>query len=278
LLFIAFPKKDKTLKIDITSLRGFFSLSLPKNTLFFFKKKNPQLHELIPTDFVDIHSHLIPGIDDGSTSLADSVGMMTSLREIGFSQFILTPHIFQNVWNNTPELIQRVEAQLKMTLQKNEQLFEIKAAAEYMLDNSISTRLENEKLLTLKDNMVLVEMSYLNPPIQLFDLLYEIQIAGYSPILAHPERYLFYHSQIDQYEKLKNAGCYFQLNLLSAVGYYGLGVTKTADTLLKKGFIDFVGSDVHHVKHVEAFQLEIIVKEMTPLKEAIQQNQLFRFL
>jgi tyrosine-protein phosphatase YwqE len=251
---------------------------LPKNTLFFFKKKNPQLHELIPTDFVDIHSHLIPGIDDGSKSVADSLSMMTSLCEIGFSQFITTPHIFQNVWNNTPELIQREEAQLKITLQNNEQLFEIKAAAEYMLDNSISTRLESEKLLTLKDNMVLVEMSYLNPPIQLFDLLYEIQIAGYSPVIAHPERYLFYHNNMEIYAKLKKAGCLFQLNLLSAVGYYGLGVTKAADTLLKKGFIDFVGSDVHHVKHVEAFQREIIVKEMTSLKEAIQQNQLFRFL
>lgn len=246
--------------------------------MFFFKKKNPRLQELIPNDFVDIHSHLIPGIDDGSKSTEDSLSMMNSLRDMGFSQFITTPHIFQTVWNNTPTIIQREEEKLKTVLLKEEKPFQIKAAAEYMLDMSISTRLESEKLLTLKDNIVLVEMSYLNPPIQLFDLIYEIQIAGYKPVLAHPERYLFYHSSLEQYEKLKNAGCYFQLNLLSAVGYYGLGVTKTADNLLKKGWIDFVGSDVHHQKHIEAFNKEIILKEMTPLKEAIQQNQLFRFL
>jgi protein-tyrosine phosphatase len=244
--------------------------------LFFFKKKNPRLQELIPNDFVDIHSHLIPGIDDGSKSTEDSLSMMNSLRDMGFTQFITTPHIFQTVWNNTPTIIQREEEKLKTVLLKEEKPFQIKAAAEYMLDISISARLESEKLLTLKDNIVLVEMSYLNPPIQLFDLIYEIQIAGYKPVLAHPERYLFYHSSLEQYEKLKNAGCYFQLNLLSAVGYYGIGVTKTADTLLKKGLIDFVGSDVHHSKHIEAFQREVILKEMAPLKEAIQQNKLFR--
>lgn len=246
--------------------------------MFFFKKKNPQLHELIHNDFVDIHSHLLPGIDDGSKSSEDSLTMMNSLHNIGFSQFITTPHIFQTVWNNTPTIIQREEEKLKNVLLKEEQPFPIKAAAEYMLDTSIATRLESEKLLTLKDNIVLVEMSYLNPPIQLFELLYEIQIAGYVPVLAHPERYLFYHSRFDQYEKLKNAGCYFQLNLLSTVGYYGLGVAKAADNLLKKGLIDFVGSDVHHIKHIEAFKREITIKEIAPLKEAIQQNQLFRFL
>ena len=246
--------------------------------MFFFKKKNPPLHELIPNDFVDIHSHLIPGIDDGSKSVADSLQMMEGLHEIGFSQFITTPHIFQTVWNNTLEIIKREEENLQKVLQTEEQNFPLKAAAEYMLDISISTRLENEKLLTLKDNMVLVEMSYLNPPIQLFDLLYEIQIAGYIPVLAHPERYLYYHARLDLYEKLKNAGCYFQLNLLSTVGYYGLGVAKAAEILLKKGLIDFVGSDVHHIKHIEAFKREITIKEIAPLKEAIQQNQLFRFL
>lgn len=246
--------------------------------MFFFKKKYTRLHELIPSEFVDIHSHLIPGIDDGSKKAEDSLNMMKSLQKIGFSQFISTPHIFQSVWNNTPEIIQREEENLKLFLKVNQNPIPLKAAAEYMLDASLTYRLETEKLLTLKDNMVLIEMSYLNPPIQLFDLVYEIQIAGYTPILAHPERYLFYHDHIHQYEKLKNAGCFFQLNLLSTVGYYGLGVAKTADLLLKKGLIDFVGSDVHHMNHIEAFDRKVVVKEMAPLKEAIQQNQLFRFL
>jgi tyrosine-protein phosphatase YwqE len=227
---------------------------------------------------VDIHSHLIPGIDDGSKSLENTLGMIESLKSLGFEQFITTPHIIQNVWNNNRETIQQGEITVMESLSIKNNEIPFKAAAEYMLDTSFSELLQKEKLLTLKENYVLVEMSYLNPPMQLVDLIYEIQLAGYIPVLAHPERYLFYHNNTSEYEKLKKMGCLFQLNLLSAVGYYGVGVAKTADNLLKKGMIDFVGSDVHHQKHIDAFSGKIVIKEMTPLKEAIHNNQLFRFL
>jgi tyrosine-protein phosphatase YwqE len=246
--------------------------------LIFFSKKKTKLNELIPDNFVDIHSHLIPGIDDGSKSMENTSEMMESLKSLGFEQFITTPHIIQNVWNNNQETIQKGEIAVMESLSSKNNEIPFKAAAEYMLDTSFSELLQKEKLLTLKENYVLVEMSYLNPPMQLVDLIYETQLAGYIPILAHPERYLFYHNNMSEYEKIKKAGCLFQMNLLSAVGYYGEGVAKTADNLLKKGMIDFVGSDVHHQKHVEAFSGKIIIKEMTPLKEAIHNNQLFRFL
>jgi len=246
--------------------------------LIFFSKKKPKLKELIPDNFVDIHSHLIPGIDDGSKSMESTLGMIGSLKALGFGQFITTPHIIQNVWNNNRKTIQQGEIAVIESLSSNNQEIPFKAAAEYMLDTSFSELLQKEKLLTLKDNYVLVEMSYLNPPMQLVDLIYETQLAGYTPVLAHPERYLFYHNNTSEYEKLKKAGCLFQMNLLSSVGYYGEGVAKTADNLLKKGMIDFVGSDVHHQKHLDAFSGNIIIKEIAPLKEAIQNNQLFRFL
>lgn len=226
---------------------------------------------------MDIHSHLIPGIDDGSKNLENTSELIDGLKSLGFNQFITTPHIIQNVWNNNREIIQLGEMAVIQSLSSNNKKIPFKAAAEYMLDTSFAELLQKEKLLTLKDNYVLVEMSYLNPPIQLVDLIYETQLAGYIPVLAHPERYLFYHNNTNEYEKLKKAGCLFQMNLLSSVGYYGEGVAKTADHLLKKGMIDFVGSDVHHQKHIASFNGTIILKEMAPLKEAILNNQLFRF-
>lgn len=243
--------------------------------MFTFFSKKTYLSDLIPSNFVDIHSHLIPGIDDGAKTIEDSLVLINELNKIGFSQFITTPHVMPPVWKNNTSIIQKGEKAVQLALDKNNLPF--KAAAEYMLDHQFLEILKNDKLLTLKDNYLLVEMSYLNPPINIQEILYDIQIAGYTPILAHPERYLFLHQNFDFYTTLKKTGCLFQLNLLSVVGYYGLPVLKTAEKLLKQKMIDFVGSDLHHYKHLAAFSQKVEIKEMAPLKEAIQQNQLFRF-
>lgn len=243
--------------------------------MFTFLSKKTYLTDLIPSNYIDIHSHLIPGIDDGAKTIEDSLGLINELNKIGFSQLITTPHVMPPVWKNNTSIIQKGEKEVQVALDKNNLPF--KAAAEYMLDHQFLDILKNEQLLTLKDNYLLVEMSYLNPPINIQEIVYEIQIAGYTPILAHPERYLFLHQNFDFYTKLKKSGCLFQLNLLSVVGYYGVPVLKTAEKLLKQKMIDFVGSDLHHYKHLAAFSQKVGIKEMAPLKEAIQQNQLFRF-
>lgn len=244
--------------------------------IFFTKKKSP-LKDLIPDNFVDIHSHLIPGIDDGAKTAEEAIKLITELEKIGFKEFITTPHILPFVWNNTKEIIEDGEITLVEALQAADCNIKIKAAAEYMLDNSLFENSKKQRLLTLKDNYLLIEMSYLNPPIQLTEFIYSLQVEGYTPILAHPERYLFYHNDFESYKKLKKTGCLFQLNLLSTVGYYGGHVAEVSDKLLKNGFIDFVGSDVHHKNHVDAFNGKIVIKEMAPLEEAIKNNQLFRF-
>jgi tyrosine-protein phosphatase YwqE len=136
--------------------------------------------------------------------------------------------------------------------------------------------LQTEPLLTIKDNIVLIEMSYMNPPLALKDIIFEIQLKGYQPLLAHPERYLFYHQNTKMYDKLKDLDVKFQLNLLSTVGYYGDKVATAADFLLKENLIDFVGSDVHHMKHVNAFENKIIIKSEKQLKVAIERNSFFK--
>lgn len=243
--------------------------------MFFFKKNSPFLKDIIPNNYIDIHSHLLPGIDDGAKSITDSLLLINELKKIGFIEFITTPHVIKDVWNNTNLSITSKLNSTNIELEKVG-IPSIKAAAEYMLDSNFVLLFQSEKLLTLKDNYILVEMSYLAPPIQLYDIIFELQVAGYKPVLAHPERYNFYHNSLEDYKKLKKSGCLFQLNLLSSVGYYGSNVASSAEFLLKNGLIDFVGSDVHHMKHVDFFDKKIVLKNPELLKEIFQNNLFFK--
>lgn len=243
--------------------------------MFTLFKSKPVLKDLIPANHVDIHSHLIPGIDDGAKTFEETLKLMKALQGFGTTQFITTPHIIQHVWNNTAEQIKTQEVATNIELEKHQITVPFRAAAEYMLDDHFMQLFQSEQLLTLKKNYVLVEMSYINAPIQLYALLFDLQVAGYIPVLAHPERYLFYQNNFEEYLKLKKAGCLFQLNLLSVVGYYGNEITKISEKLLQKGMYDYVGSDVHHANHIAAFNLKVKLKDLLPLKEVIANNQFF---
>ena len=245
--------------------------------MFSLFKSKPTLKDLIPDNHIDIHSHLLPGIDDGAKTFQDTLRLTKALQAIGVSEFITTPHIIQHVWDNTGDEIQSKKAETILQLEKNEIIVPFRAAAEYLMDDQFVRLFETGQLLTLKDNFVLVEMSYINAPIQLYSILFDLQVAGYIPVLAHPERYLFYQNNFNEYAKLKKAGCLFQLNLLSIVGYYGAGITKTAEQLLQKGMYTYVGSDVHHNNHIKAFDLKVQIKDLAPLSEAIVNNQFFKF-
>lgn len=244
--------------------------------MIFFKKNKTHLKDIIPDNYIDIHSHLLPGIDDGSKDIDDTLYLVNSLKNFGFESFITTPHTFSGFYDNTKEGILHTESKTKKALEENNIHNNFKAASEYLLDDHFIDLCKKGEILTLKDNFVLIEMSYLNAPIHLYDLLFEMQVAGYKPVLAHPERYGFYHKRQDEYKKLKNAGCLFQLNLLSTVGYYGNEVMQAAEFLLKNNLINFVGSDVHHRKHIESFSKKIEIKEVENLKSVVANNQFFK--
>tara|TARA_R110000868_G_scaffold4428_9_gene27883 strand:- start:316 stop:1056 length:741 start_codon:yes stop_codon:yes gene_type:complete len=244
--------------------------------VFFFSKNKPVLKDLIPEGHVDIHSHLLPGIDDGARTFEDTLRLTQALQGFGVTQLITTPHIIEHVWENTQEQILTIKTTTVLELEKNNIRIPFKAAAEYLMDDQFVRLFRSHSLLTLKDNYVLVEMSYINAPIQLYSILFDLQLAGYIPVLAHPERYLFYHNNFNEYVKLKRAGCLFQLNLLSVVGYYGPQITKIAEQLLTKGMYSYVGSDVHHNNHIKAFEQKVKLKDLAPLKEAIANNQFFK--
>ncbi|TDD98794.1 tyrosine-protein phosphatase [Flavobacterium cellulosilyticum] len=244
--------------------------------MFNLFKSKPALKDLIPDNYVDIHSHLLPGIDDGARTFKDTLRLTQALMDLGFSEFITTPHSIQHVWDNSTSDIKKSETSTLLELEKNKITVPFRAASEYMMDDQFVKLFKEGDLLTLKKKHVLVEMSYINPPIQLYTILFDLQVAGYIPVLAHPERYIFYNQNFEHYQKLKNAGCLFQLNLLSVVGYYGEGIANIADKLLQKGMYDFTGSDVHHDKHVASFNEKIKLKDWMPLKEAISNNQYFK--
>lgn len=243
--------------------------------MFSFFKTKPLLKELIPSGFVDIHSHILYGIDDGAKTIDDTRNLIGSMKSLGFSKAITTPHTTPLVWDNSKEEILDKFTETVTALPEETTSIQLGVASEYLMDESFLRRLNEESLLTLKDKYVLVEMSYINPPIQLFDILFELRTQGYEVILAHPERYNFYHSDMAMYKKLKKAGCYFQLNLLSVTGYYGDHVLKAADILLRENLFDFVGSDIHHSRHIESFETKVRVKDLEILEACIAKNQFF---
>lgn len=243
--------------------------------MFSIFKSKPNLKELIPQGYVDIHSHLIYGIDDGAKTIEDSKFIIESMKDLGFSQAIATPHTTPLVWDNTKEGIISQYQQLSSLLASHADSLKLRVASEYLMDESFLQRLNQEELLTLQDNYVLVEMSYINPPIGLMDILYELKSKGYQPVLAHPERYNFYHNNTQMYQRLKKAGCLFQMNLLSTTGYYGSHVLEAANYLLKENMIDFTGSDIHHKRHLDAFGSKVSVKNIKNLEQALSNNSLF---
>ncbi|CAM3586707.1 capsular polysaccharide biosynthesis protein [Flavobacterium saliperosum S13] len=241
-----------------------------------FLKAKPVLKDLIPDEYVDIHSHVLFGIDDGAKTIEDSNFLMQSMLDMRFSKCITTPHTIEHVWDNSRASILEKHREVSAISPDLSEKIGLQVASEYMMNESFVTLFQSEPLLTLKGNYVLVEMSYLNPPIQLYDILFKLQLAGYTPVLAHPERYAFFHHNFPEYKKLKKAGCLFQLNLLSTMGYYGPDVTEAAEKLLKKGMIDFTGSDAHHKTHIEAFSKKIRIKDFLPVTEAMKNNGIFR--
>lgn len=221
-------------------------------SIFKIKRKD------LPTDYsslgIDLHSHLIPGIDDGAPDLGTALDLIKGLHALGYTKLYTTPHVMADLYPNSREVILEGLEKVRQGVTAVGIPVEIHAAAEYFLDDQFEDLLEQEQLLTLPGNQVLIEMSFISQPPNLFHYLFRMQTKGYQPILAHPERYLFLKDDFKQYQRLKEYGCRFQLNLLSLTGYYGKPVKINALKLLKNNMIDYLATDLHHAKHLELLQ------------------------
>lgn len=201
-----------------------------------------------------MHNHVLPGVDDGSPDLECSLKLIHGLRELGFEQSISTPHIMHGVHDNTANTIKEAHSKLKRALSEQGVKLGLQYSAEYMIDDQLDRLIQNDNLCPLPNRHILIEMSYLAESKALFQTIKDLQEKGYQPILAHPERYNYYHQNFKIYKEIKDAGCLFQLNLLSISRYYGEHVKATALTLIKSGMYDLVGTDMHHEKHLHALK------------------------
>jgi tyrosine-protein phosphatase YwqE len=206
---------------------------------------------------VDMHSHLLPGLDDGLKEVEQSVNFIKQLGELGYKKLICTPHILSDLYPNTRETILPKLDLVREAIAKANINVEIDAAAEYMIDHDFAQLISKAKqndLLTINKRFILVEMSYLAPSPNFESTVFELRMMGLTPILAHPERYSYFHRQFEQYERFKELGCKLQVNLLSLSGGYGPDVKKAAEKLFKKEMVDFIGTDMHHERHLAGVQ------------------------
>ena len=214
---------------------------------------------------VDLHSHLVPAIDDGSQSMEESIELIRELKALGYKKLITTPHIMHHRFPNSSKTILAGLEELKAELKAQNIEIELEAAAEYYLDEHFLELLNRRDILTFGENYLLFEMSYAQKPVNLESVVHEIKVAGYRPVLAHPERYHFMHRDFSIYERLKEQGVLFQVNLNSFNGYYSKPVQKVVLEILERGWIDFIGSDTHKAKQLEYLSRNLDSKVMSKI-------------
>lgn len=239
--------------------------------MFSIFKKKIFLIDLIG-GITDFHNHLLPGIDDGAKTTEESLQLIEEFQNIGIQKFVATPHVIGEYYPNTPETIKHAFDKVSRILDGSVSL---NYAAEYMMDQYFIDIIEQKEILTIVKNKVLVEMSYFQPPLNLNEILFKLQNNSFSPILAHPERYTYFHSKnLSKYKDLKSRGCDFQLNILSLSGHYGAGIQKTAFQLIENNMVNFICSDAHKGDHIEKIkEIKISKKHLPEMKIIIENNK-----
>jgi len=219
-------------------------------SLFSRMFSKPEVADVVQQGFVkvDMHSHLLPGIDDGVKDFGESLAVIRNLYDLGYRKVITTPHIMADFYRNTPEEIQALCEELRSKLKEENIDVEVACAAEYYLDDHFEEELKNKNLLYFGDKYVLVETSYLNPANNFFEVMFNIRMAGYQPVLAHPERYVFLHDDFEKYKDIFARDILFALNLASLAGYYSKESKKIAEKLIKEKMVHFLGTDIHNTR------------------------------
>lgn len=229
---------------------------------FFSKKVSADLSFL----GADMHSHLLPALDDGLQTMDDTLAFVRQLHHLGYRKLICTPHIISDIHPNSPGTILPRLHEVQQQIEVHNIPVQIEAAAEYMVDLDFEEWLRAEKpLLTFGDKYILIEMSFIAPSPNIETVIFELCLRGYKPIFAHPERYTYYHDIFDRYQRMIDLGCVLQVNLLSLSGYYGGYVKKIAEKLIKNNMVQFAGTDMHHERHLEALKELVTRKEFYSL-------------
>jgi len=233
--------------------------------LFSKSKKQPQ--ETFDYDFVsvDMHSHVLPGIDDGAQTVEDSVVLIREMMGLGIKKIIATPHIMADYYRNNATTINNALHLLQEHLKAEHIDIKIEAAAEHYFDEFFMQLIDNDELMLINDKYVLFEIAFTSKPPNLIHTIQKITDKGLIPILAHPERYPYLTLQ--EAESVRSWGCRLQMNTISLTGYYGKGVKISAEALVDAGLVDFISSDMHHPRHAQAFKHALQTTYLKKLKD-----------
>lgn len=219
----------------------------------FFSTKHFLIDQL--EGFIDIHNHILPGIDDGAKNVKESIALIKGFGEFGVTDFICTPHIMENYYPNNPTTINNALSLLQNELEINHlNHVTVDVAAEHMIDSGFEKLIDDHTIMPLAKSYLLIEMSFLQPSLNFDTAVNKIKDNGLFPIFAHPERYAYLHNRLNEYKKLKEKGLLFQLNLLSLTGYYGKQTNLTALKLLENGLFDFLATDVHNNRQLHTIK------------------------
>lgn len=241
-------------------------------SLFNFFKSNKKL---MPVDFgilgTDMHSHLIPGIDDGSKSMDETIAMLAKFESLGYKKVITTPHIYNDFYKNTPEIIREGLVEVQKTAKTLGLTIDIEAAAEYHCDENFLEQIKNNNLLTINETYVLIEFPFLNELTNWKEFIFNVQTLGYTPIIAHFERYVYWHGSIEKAKQIRELGGKIQLNINSLSSHYGPDVKLQGEKLIDAQLVDFLGSDCHRIQHLTMMENN---SNLAYLHKVIATNQL----
>ncbi|MBC6990941.1 MULTISPECIES: tyrosine-protein phosphatase [Hymenobacter] len=219
----------------------------------------------LATLVADMHSHLLPGLDDGAETIEQSLDLLRALQSLGFRKLIMTPHIMGDFYKNTPDGIRLALNKLQSAAAVNDLgEMELECAAEYYLDEWFGRKLHaGEDLLSFggAKKYVLFETSYINEPFNFNEVVFQLQSSGYQPVLAHPERYTYFHGRFSDLERVRENGVLLQLNLNSLAGYYSPSAKRVAEKMVDAGMVDLVGTDTHNLKHTETLRTKTLQSE-----------------
>lgn len=232
----------------------------------FFSRSTKPINFWFSTD---IHCHVIPGVDDGSPDAETSVSLISDLADMGIKRILATPHIACETFENTPEILDAAQAELDAALSAHGITdITVTHAAENRIDDMLQKNMADNNLLAYPNNYILIENSFVQEPFDLEQTIFDLQVRGYQPILAHPERYLYYHTKGDRYKQLHDK-VMFQVNVLSLSGYYGKHIKKIAEEMIDAGMVDFLGTDTHGERHIESFRQYLCSRDARRHRDAL---------
>ena len=234
--------------------------------MFNFLKRRPNPQQLFY--HTDVHCHILPGVDHGSPDIETSISLIEKEIGMGIDTIVTTSHVTGGVAENSPATLQPAFEELKSAIDDKGLQVELMLSAEYRIDDFFLAQLENKELLPFPNDYLLVENSFQQEILGLDDLMFNLQIKGYSPILAHPERYAYYNH--DRYRQLHASGVLFQVNTLSFTGYYGGHAFTTAMWMMQNDLIDFLGSDIHNENHARLLAEFINTKDYKKIESRLK--------